>query len=750
MDTRSFDKYNVVYLSQSSNCGESMPLGGSGIGANVWVENDILKIYFQQNGGYDENGRLLKQGRLSVSFPKGTFQDGFRQELHLRDGYISICGSGCNNKVNVQIWIDHKKPIIQIITNYYEKNCLDVSYENWRFVDKIVEPFDYELFGAKEVWGYVGEKGITFHKDDFIVKNDCILFYHKNDNDDLSFDKEMDAQGLSEEKNVFHNPQKNLITGGKLCFGNQADYVGTYSGNYLSTPFVAHKYRLAPAKKHVINVILHTGQYSDIIKWKDSIPDASDSCHEQTIKSWNQFWESSYILINKHLNSEDTLWRIGRNYNLWRYISAANKGSKFPDKFNGGLFTYDPEIAIKDSRHNFHHIGHSKESSREKKYQYSPDYRRWGGATYTLQNQRLLYWPLLKCGDYEVMKQFFNFYKNLLPTAKLRTKKMFGNDGAIFPEQISAYGLCPTCDSGWNNTSGLPVPQIRYLFSNALEMAFMITEYERFTGSDISDYLDLIFNVIIIYDEFYGENDCNGKMIIYPANALESYHPVKNPVDAIAGLMSLIPRVVNKYEGKQREKIEALYNRLPVIPLTNEFGCTTISYAESISERHNVELPQLYPVFPYSIFGLHRSETIDVARNTALYAPESDDQLDVISWLNVGVQYSRLGMKNEAIEYLIRKGDDGGRRFPAFFGPGWDWTPDLNHLGSFAIQLQEMLLQTVDDYIRITPCLPSGIDVDFKLFAPKERSVECSIVDSKICKLEILPSVESNLVIVDI
>ena len=36
----------------------------------------------------------------------------------------------------------------------------------------------------------------------------------------------------------------------------------------------------------------------------------------------------------------------------------------------------------------------------------------------TAQNQRLVYWPMLKSGDFDLMKSQFDFYLRLLPTAK--------------------------------------------------------------------------------------------------------------------------------------------------------------------------------------------------------------------------------------------------------------------------------------------------------------------------------------------
>ena len=61
--------YNVVWNSQSHNSSESMPLGGGGIGCNVWVENNDIIFYIARSGTFDENNSMLKLGtvRLSLS-----------------------------------------------------------------------------------------------------------------------------------------------------------------------------------------------------------------------------------------------------------------------------------------------------------------------------------------------------------------------------------------------------------------------------------------------------------------------------------------------------------------------------------------------------------------------------------------------------------------------------------------------------------------------------------------------------------
>ena len=120
----------------------------------------------------------------------------------------------------------------------------------------------------------------------------------------------------------------------------------------------------------------------------------------------------------------------------------------------------------------------------------------------------------------------------------------FGVDGAVYPEQIGIYGLCPTCDHGWGNETGLPVPQIRYHFSTALEVSLMILDYADYTGEDISQYLEFMDSIVKFYDGFYPRDDDQGKMVIDPGNALETYHPVRNPVDAVAGLDCVLRRLL--------------------------------------------------------------------------------------------------------------------------------------------------------------------------------------------------------------
>jgi hypothetical protein len=87
---------------------------------------------------------------------------------------------------------------------------------------------------------------------------------------------------------------------------------------------------------------------------------------------------------------------------------------------------------------------------------------------------------------------------------------------------------------------------------------------------------------------------------------------------------------------------------------------------------------------------------------------------------------------------------DGSFRFPAFWGPGFDWAPDHNWGGSGMIGLQEMLIQTIDDKIYLFPAWPEEWDVHFKLHVDKVTTVEVELVDGKLRNLIVSPSNRSK------
>ncbi|MEI8006442.1 MAG: DUF5703 domain-containing protein [Bacteroidota bacterium] len=772
------DQYNVKWTRPSADASGSMPLGGGDIGCNVWVENGDILFYISRTGTFDENNSMLKLGRIRIRFSPNPFADGFssfRQELRLKEGYIEFEAVKDNISVKARIWVEVFRPVIHFSAESSENLTMEASYESWRSEDHPISRDE-----RMQCLSFLGTDPrvipLTTYKDVVGKGPDEVFWYHRNRNDDLVFDKEITQQHLDQVKSGFRNPLKDLTFGGLMKGGNLA--VSRYAdGSYLGTAYKGWVMKSAePSSKHSLLIVLHTSQAASAEAWKSELESELSSLDDENVawsknfKWWASFWDRSHIVINNGAGPEDQGWRIGRNYQLFRYMLACNAYGEYPSKFNGGLFTFDPGLTIK-------------------KYQgLSPDFRQWGGGSFTAQNQRLVYWPMLKSGDFSFMHSQFSLYSRNLAAAELRTKTYWKHGGASYGEHLESFGL-PIGDIyqyGWGqgklgprndsastrmvkDSTGnkIKVQDYGYLdndwvsdeYDNALEFAFMVLEYQRFSAEDISGYLPFVASCVRFYDEhyqywakrLYGKPlDAKGKLILYPSTALETYKIALNPTPVIAALRSVLTSLlalpVCYGSPEQRKYWKELLERVPEIPFRTMKGKTVIAPAESWEFINNIELPQLYPVFPYGLFGIAKPLSRE-AVDTWYSGADNGNQYGYISWHQDAIFCARLGLWEEAKDLIVKKLDDGPLRFPAFWGPGHDWTPDHNWGGSGMIALQECLLQTIDSLLYVMPTWPPEWNVDFKLHAPEKTTVEATAQGRKLMKMKVVPAARKSDVI---
>jgi len=172
----------------------------------------------------------------------------------------------------------------------------------------------------------------------------------------------------------------------------------------------------------------------------------------------------------------------------------------------------------------------------------------------------------------------------------------------------------------------------------------------------------------------------------------------------------------------------------------------TISPAQSWERINNVETPQLYPVFPWGIYGVGKPD-LQTAIDTWKYDTSAVKFRSYVGWKQDNIFTARMGLTEEAATLNTLKMKDSGRRFPAFWGPGFDWAPDHNWGGSGMIGLQEMLLQTDDKKILLFPAWPVSWDVHFKLCAPYSTTVEGIVKDGKVSYLKVIPEARAKDVV---
>ena len=752
--------YNVVWDTQSKNSTESMPVGGHSIGCNVWVEDGDLLFYAQRSGSFTENNEYHKLGRFRLKLSPNPFASGaeFKQELKLKEGYVEITGKSAEVEATINLWLEAERPVIHLDIESNVNTMAEVAYENWRTTTTPIAtvPDHGAAFGCFSYDSYPGK--IYKYADVIEPSDSSVMFYHRNNNDDLLIDFAIEQQNLTSVKDQIADTQTNRTFGGVMT-GEGFKSAGTETGKYIKADYKAWKIASKEGKQaHSVKIYTHVDQSETIEIWKADLMalvneekvDATEMIATQAW--WSNFWAKSWLTINtSNPTTNQTAWDMGRNYQLFRYMLGCNYYGDYPTKFNGGNFTFDAYPTLAPMK-NFTPDN-------------TPDWRAWGGGSFTGQNQRLLYWPMLKTGDFEGMTSQFDFYQRALSTAKARVQKYWGHDGCAFTEQMENFGLPIACAWGFESggrtrTSGTPMGEqyngaVKHQYEIQLEMSFMILEYNRYADVDISEYMEFIKQSVIFFDEHYRmrakkssgkELDDDGKLIIYPSTACESHKMATNPIDVVAGIkacsMGLIELPTSLVSETEKAYYQEVINSLPAYYTAEKNGDTYWKAAQKWGSRVNdMELPEFYPLFPYNLHNLEDSVDMQTFRNT--YKHGDFRKNSYVSWHQDGIFLARMGMVTEAQNINTNKLRNGPFRFPSFWGPGHDWVPDHNWGGSGMIGIQEMLMQTTGDKIMLFPAWPKNWDVDFKFHAPNQTVVECTLKNGEVTNLKVTP--ESRL-----
>ncbi|MFM8981750.1 MAG: DUF5703 domain-containing protein, partial [Spartobacteria bacterium] len=190
-------KYNVVWDSPSKDSLDSMPLSGRfGAGANVWVEAGSIWIYPSHNGAYDEKGRLLKLGCLRITpvdFKLGG--EGFRQELHLANGTITIS----QGDFQAALWFAGETLLFE--SKSAKPLAYDVAFGTWR--DRKRDGILVDVFqGVKQ----------SFTPDQIQPGKEGFVWFHRNADYPFDLAAKAKSQGIPPE--VVHDLTTKRVFGG--------------------------------------------------------------------------------------------------------------------------------------------------------------------------------------------------------------------------------------------------------------------------------------------------------------------------------------------------------------------------------------------------------------------------------------------------------------------------------------------------------------------------------------------------------
>jgi hypothetical protein len=728
------DSYNVVWDSPSKDVSGTMPLGNGDIAVNAWVEADgDLLLLIGKSDSWDENSNNLKLGRVRIKFTPNPFVKGapFRQMLTLRSGQIDVVAGGEGAKTSCRIWVDANQPVIRVESASDQPVTQEVVLETWRTKEVPVTTQVSDLF--KNLTGKDPYPTVTYPDVILPPQNDSIVWYHHNRklaND--PYEINMKLQGMAEFAAKTPHPLLDRVFGAAI------------TGGGLVTAGPQSLRSRQPARRHIVSIhplTLHPSSPTDWqkqlaanIKQVDAKPlNQAYAAHRAW---WETFWKRSWIEITdpKALPSSPDKANaadLSRAYQLSRFMNACASRGAQPMKFNGSLFTVGTPA--------------------------DPDFRRWGGPGFWFQNGRLLYWPMLAAGDYDLMAPWFRMYHDTLPFAVARCQKWFKHDGALFGETITFWGSEVSGHYGWTPFEQRKTPHcecsyLTYYWQNGLENTAMMLDCYEHTGDAgflKNNLLPHATEVTKFYDLHY-QRDQQGKIHFAPAASLETWHSATNPLPEIAALKYLMPRLlalpVTSTTAEQRTRWQRLLDESPALPVGQKNGKKVLLPAETYSREANGENPELYAVFPYRLFGAGKPD-LDLARNTY----EARKNRQTFCWCQNDTQAALLGLADKARNMVAKRGSASGHqgsRFPTFWRANNDWVPDVDSGGNLQLTLQFMLMQTDGDTIRLLPAWPNDWDVNFKLHAPKQTTVECVFRDGKVVKLKVTPESRGKDVVI--
>lgn len=692
--------YGLSWTSPSEGSKESMPLGSGVVAANVWIEKDgLIHLFLARSDCWAENGQLLKAGKVEIQ----VLEDGspitqlLVHQLILEKGTQRLLLQGAS-EITLDLWVDPNRPILCLEAQSKKEVALKIRAP-------LLRPERRELKGQERhtVTGLEGEPDWLFVEPDAYGEagNERICWFHQNERSVWENNlKHQEIPGWSDQGK---DPLLGRIFGG--CVGAVGAVKSTQE--ILVTE---------PGTDQLVCVALDTSQGLPIEHWQEQVGEALNWGLSQPGESrnaaeawWTDFWTRSYFFAEGSAEGR----ALTQGYLFQKYLLAAAGRGPYPIKFNGSLFTADWEF---------------------EKENYNGDYRRWG-CGYWFQNTRLIYWAMLPMGMREIMDPYFRLYEEVLPLALYRCDEYFSHPGAFLPETMNLWGGYLNTNYGYEREGlpkGVPVNKyIRYYYVGILELTLLGVEAYRYDPdpSFLEDWLQPMAAAFLNFYDYHYPRDNQGKLVIYPAEALETYQDAKNPAPEIAGLRRLIPELLKLGVAASRQQEDQWKQLLEAVPELPEAEGKLLPAEEIYEDSKNLENPELYAVFPFRLYGVGKPD-LEMARRSFV---ERKFKLE-LGWHQDPIQAACLGLENEAFAGALKclSTPYEKARFPGFWGPNYDWVPDMDQGSVGLITVHSMLTQWEGKTLYLGPAWPESEDCQFKFHGPDGIIIEGRVQEGQL------------------
>ncbi|WP_256758803.1 DUF5703 domain-containing protein [Cohnella sp. WQ 127256] len=390
---------------------------------------------------------------------------------------------------------------------------------------------------------------------------------------------------------------------------------------------------------------------------------------------WHDFWNKSFVQYSNASGDADYLESF---YYLSTYMIAAGSYGNYPSHFVNGAFS-----GVNDD-----------------------DAGKWGHA-FWYWNQRDLYHSFLASNHAEIVNMFNNLYARNFNTLKSYTMTRYGIDGIWLPETM-----------GWDGNARHTINSdyTQDIMSTSAEAALNMYAQYKYTN-DASYLSNTAYPFMKEAAKFMSAklsyNSGTGKYYMASSNSHEQHWDVQNAIVDLVAVRALFPVAIQVsqqlgLDSTLRTQWQNILNNLVAYPVDPNDSTKYFPHTPPLSQNRNNENVILELAWPYSVTGIGYSDQQMLVNNfNSRPYPYGGNNI----WDPAPIQAARLGLGDEAylgMKMMIQRYQDLSN------GRTTNTNGEFEYMGVNLIAMNESLLQSYDDKIRVFPGLPSDATMNAK------------------------------------
>ncbi|MEV4313783.1 hypothetical protein [Actinocrispum sp. NPDC049592] len=376
---------------------------------------------------------------------------------------------------------------------------------------------------------------------------------------------------------------------------------------------------------------------------------------------WHGFWQRSFVQYSNRAGDADYLENV---YYLATYMIAAGGYGDYPFHFINGVFRS------------------------------TGDNTKWSNG-YWYWNQRDVYNSFLASNHVDLLSRFNNLYSRNATVLKAATSTRYGIDGLWVPETM-----------GWDGNARGTVNSdfTKNILSTGYEAAFNMYLQYRYTND--SNYLrntayPFMRDVVKFYAAKLSLDTATNTYFMASSNAHETYWNVPNAITDLAAVRSLFPITIQTsqtlgLDANLRGQWQNILDHLVAYPSANG---AYLPHKPPLTATKNGENVASELIWPYNVTGIGAPD-YQTALNTWNQRPFPYGNV----WANDAVQAARLGLGDQTFQGM-RTMLQKYQNFPN--GLTSNTNGVFEYLGVHLSALNEALLQSYNDKIRVFPAVPT-------------------------------------------